>query len=225
MKEPAKATVDSAAHSPTSVSAVILHRVRDENTAEFLKWKRTIDDAALKNSKCIGAHLHAPVPGIQENWVSILEFNSHADLNEWMNSPEHETLVQQFKADLPDAEELAIHTVPLGLGAWFTAPSDNAPPGWKMALSVLFGLYPTVMLLTLWVAPFLRGLLLPVSMVISLALSVIILQWGVMPAVTALLGNWLKPTRVTGTSTSIMGAIAILLAIGAMVGAFSLINW
>jgi len=57
---------------------------------------------------------------------------------------------------------------------------------------VLLGLYPTVMLLSLFPGAYTQGLGLAVAMLIGNALSVAALQWGVMPVLNAVSAPWLK---------------------------------
>lgn len=215
----------TGANPNAAVSVVIVHRVPDEHTEQFLTWKKSIDGAAKDHPGCESVELHPPVPGVQDNWVSILVFKNNEMLDSWMNSPEHSQWMKQFQSSLPHAEEVSMHQVSGGFSGWFLHDGDKAPPGWKMALAVLFGLYPTVMFLALGVSPLLKSLSLPVSMVISLAMSVAILQWCVMPLVTYVLRNWLKPTRQIPTSRTILGLAAILVLLALMVVGFSQIQW
>jgi LPXTG-motif cell wall-anchored protein len=53
-------------------------------------------------------------------------------------------------------------------------------------------------------------------MLIGNALSVSILQWGVMPALTALLGRWLKTNASQNSILSIAGLCLLLLLLAAL---------
>ena len=59
-------------------------------------------------------------------------------------------------------------------------------------MTVFFGLYPTVMLLTIFVGPFTAWMGFSYSMLIGNALSVSILQWIVVPMLMVPLSRWLK---------------------------------
>jgi len=62
----------------------------------------------------------------------------------------------EWTAKLPaEIADFRLKTPPGGFGPWFAGLVDDGvpPPRWKMAVTVLFGLYPTVMLLTLFLAP------------------------------------------------------------------------
>ena len=89
--------------------------------------------------------------------------------------------------------DFRLKTLPAGFGAWFAGlvdgPEGTLPPSWKIALAVLFQLYPTVMVLTLFVTPHLSSLGLAVTMLIGNVLSVSILQWVLTPR----LNKWLGP--------------------------------
>ena len=91
----------------------------------------------------------------------------------------------------------------------------GAPPPWKMALVVVLGLYPTVMLLTLFPGPYLRPLGLAVSMLIGNALSVSILQWVVMPALNILSAPWLA---AQGESKRTLNRAGVAVIVGILIG-------
>ena len=84
------------------------------------------------------------------------------------------------------------------------------------AVSVLLGLYPTVMLLTLFVSPHLQGLNLAVSMLIGNILSVCILQWLVMPVLNPVLATWMRANDAPSRDRSLAGLALIVVALGAI---------
>jgi antibiotic biosynthesis monooxygenase (ABM) superfamily enzyme len=79
-----------------------------------------------------------------------------------------------------------------------------------MVLVVLLGLYPTVMLLTLFPGPYTQPLGLAVAMLIGNALSVSILQWGVMPVLSQAAASWLKANAAGQRAYSLAGLAVIL---------------
>ena len=83
-----------------------------------------------------------------------------------------------------------------------------------MVLTVLLGLYPTVMLLTIFVGPYTSRLGMAVSMLIGNALSVSSLQWLVMPVLTRMLAPWLEADarRARTLSYGGLALISVLLA-------------
>ena len=89
-------------------------------------------------------------------------------------------------------------------GSWFSFGGDGeiavSTPAWKSALSVLVGLYPTVVLLTLAISRLWPDAELWASLLLGNILSVSLLTWVVMPNVTRALRFWLveSPTRSAG---------------------------
>ena len=116
----------------------------------------------------------------------VIHFDGPETLQRWLDSPVRAEWVEKLRNEMGD---FRLKTLPTGFGAWFAGLVDESegglPPSWKMALSVLFALYPTVMVLTLFVMPHLSPLGLAVTMLISNVLSVSILQWAVTPCSTS----------------------------------------
>ncbi len=108
---------------------------------------------------------------------------------------------------------LALDQVRGGLTAWF-GPKDL--PGWKMVLTVLLGLFPTVMLITVAILPWLRSLPFPLALLVGNVLSVSMLQWVLMPRWNRWLGFWLQPTEQISPRDNLKGTVLIVGAIGAM---------
>jgi antibiotic biosynthesis monooxygenase (ABM) superfamily enzyme len=116
--------------------------------------------------------------------------------------------------------------VPSGFGAWFAGlTTDGTPlPHWKMALTVLVGLYPTVMLLSLFLTPHTARFGLAVSLLIGNMASVSILEWlGTPLVITPLLGRWLTANRKEDWSYSLLGLVLIVAALAVMTFLFTLI--
>ncbi len=64
---------------PAPVSAVISTRVKPGKEAEYLKWERKIAAAQSKAPGLQGYRFEPPVPGVQEDFVAILRFDSEAN--------------------------------------------------------------------------------------------------------------------------------------------------
>jgi antibiotic biosynthesis monooxygenase (ABM) superfamily enzyme len=198
----------------SGASSVIVHRVPPDNAGPFLEWQRGIAEAMTGFPGYQATDVYPPAEG-QQDWVVILHFARPDDLRNWLGSP----LRAEWLAKLPRAEaRFELKTLTGGFGAWFTGPfgrvAEPVPP-WKMALSVLLGLYPTVMLLTFFVGPLTSRLGTAAAMLIGNALSVSLLQWAVMPMLQGVLGPWLRPSRPRGHAVTI-GRTALIL--GQLIG-------
>jgi antibiotic biosynthesis monooxygenase (ABM) superfamily enzyme len=202
------------------VSSVIIHRVPSECTAAFLDWQRGISQAAEAFPGYRGTDLYPPAAGGLEDWVVIIHFDAAEELRCWIDSP----VRADWAAKLPGGlRDFRVKTLPSGFGPWFAKQFDDPeghPPSWKMALTVLLGLYPTVMLLSILVGPFLARLGMAASMVVGNALSVSILQWGVMPLLQPLLRPWLVVGAGTGRARSAAWLALILVVLAGQVTLF-----
>ncbi|QEH39031.1 hypothetical protein OJF2_76430 [Aquisphaera giovannonii] len=178
-------------------AAVAVQRVPPSARDAFLEWQREASRVAEGFAGYQGTDLFPPASGPGDEWVVVMRFDDEESLARWLDSPERGRLVEALRAKVGDFE---LRTVGDGFGPWFARrgrPEESEPASWKMALTVLLALYPTVMLLTILVGPLTSPLGLAGSMLIGNALSVSILQWVVMPRLTAGLAPWLRGGRTS----------------------------
>jgi antibiotic biosynthesis monooxygenase (ABM) superfamily enzyme len=199
-------------------SAVIIQRVPAGQGDWFLEWQRGVTAAAESFAGYRGTDVYPPAENRVDVWVVVLHFDEDRALQQWLNSPARAEWVNNLRAKVGDFE---LKELPGGFGPWFVKQADaaKAPPDWKMVVTVLLGLYPTVIFLTLFPGPFTQPLGFAVSMLIGNALSVALLQWVVMPPLTYVLGPWLRANGPSQKTLSYMGLVGImaLLAILALV--------
>jgi antibiotic biosynthesis monooxygenase (ABM) superfamily enzyme len=155
--------------------------------------------------------------------VPRLRGDDAAALRHWLDSPERAAWTAKLP---PEVADFRLKTFSGGFGPWFAGLVDaDAPlPRWKMALSVLLGLYPTVMLLVVLLAPHTQALGLAVSMLLSNVASCVILEWLGMPAVRFVLRPWLRASGNRSGTVTVVGTALILAALGAMAFLFSRIT-
>ena len=173
-------------------TAVVVQKVPAASVEWFMEWQSGITSAAEPFAGYRGTEVYPPSGGREGEWVAVVSFEDEASLRAWLDSPVRKGWVEKLQAHI-GAFDLKV--VPGGFGPWFSnclrGQGATPPPGWKMVLIVLLGLYPTVMLLTLFPGPYTQPLGMAVAMLIGNALSVSILQWVVMPVLNALSGPWL----------------------------------
>jgi antibiotic biosynthesis monooxygenase (ABM) superfamily enzyme len=199
-------------------TAIVVQRVPEEKIPQFLEWQRGATAAAQSFPGYERTEIFPPGAGGRNEWVALLHFTSKPALDAWLASPLRKERIDRLRRELGDFELRQFQ----GLGDWFRSADDRGgPPGWKMALVVVFGLYPTVMLLAIALAPVLAPLPFAVRMLLSNVLSVCILQWGVMPILSRCLGRWLSPRPHLSTGTSLLIFLGILLGLGGMVAFFT----
>jgi antibiotic biosynthesis monooxygenase (ABM) superfamily enzyme len=190
-------------------SAVVVQRVPPACADWFMEWQRGITGAAEDFPGYRDTDVYPPAEGQRDEWVVVLHFDDEPSLRRWLDSPARAEWVQKLRAKVGDFE---VKTLPGGFGPWFAGLArgpDHGPPSWKMALTVLLGLYPTVMLLAIFVGPYTNPLGMALAMLLSNALSVSILQWGVMPVLTTLLRPWLKAKA--GKKVVTFGGLGLIL--------------
>jgi antibiotic biosynthesis monooxygenase (ABM) superfamily enzyme len=202
------------------VTVVVSHPVNPSDEDAFLAWHERVADAERRFAGFRGAELFPPVTGIQEEWTALYRFDSDEHLDAWLESAERQRLLDEGKR----FKNFSLKRISAPFGSWF-APAGGegggeAPAQWKTALSVLVGLYPTVVLLTLAISELWKKAELWESLLIGNILSVSLLTWVVMPIVTRALRFWLEPDGGrAGARVNAMGALVsvVFLALAALV--------
>ena len=188
------------------VTALISCHVATEDEAGFQAWETRAFKVESQAKGFVGHRLERPVPGIQENWVIALSFDSDQNLEAWLNSSERAALLEQGRAYQND---LKIRKAAYGFDFW-SRPTGSPPPApmfvLKTNLLVLLVLYPTVFLWGYLVSnPFIdsKGAPFWLSLFIGNLFSTQLLGWYVVPWAFKMFGAWLDPkpsqkTNMTG---------------------------
>ncbi len=199
------------------VSTVVVQHVPAGRVDGFLACQRGFTEAAECFPGYRGTEIYPPADSRQEEWVVVIHFDDQESLHRWINSAVRAEWTRKL---VDEVGSFQLKTLPSGFGAWFaglvTGPEGEPPPSWKMAMTVLLGLYPTVMLLALVFGRHLSPLGMAVSMLISNMLSVSICQWVAMPLLTNVLGPWLHANAPEKRVLSYGGLGLILLVLGGL---------
>jgi len=182
---------------PAPVSAVISTRVKPGKEAEYRAWERRIAAAQSSAPGLQGYRFEPPIPGVQDDYVAILRFDSEANMQAWLDSPERKRLIDEAA---PLTEEFHTRLTRTGFEQWFRDECGAAAaplPVWKMDMVVLLLLYPIVFLWGVWVGtPLLADKLhLPFAVnlfignIFSVALTGFLVPW----TANNLLAWWLRP--------------------------------
>ena len=208
---------DDDGRAPAPVSAVISTRVKPGKETEYIAWERKIAAAQSKAPGLQGYRFEPPVPGVQDDFVAILRFDSEANMQAWLDSPERKRLVEEAA---PLTEEFHSRLTRTGFEQWFRddAGESAAPlPVWKMNMIVLLLLYPIVFLWGVCVGtPLLdKALHLPFAVnlfignIFSVGLTGFLVPW----TANHPLAWWLRPSNPKqATGVHLLGA-AIVCAI------------
>ncbi|MCJ2136563.1 antibiotic biosynthesis monooxygenase [Methylobacterium sp. J-026] len=218
---------DASAARTAPASAVISTRVKPGLEAEYLRWEQKIAAAQSKAPGLQGYRFEPAMPGVQEDFVAILRFDSEANLRAWMDSPARQALVAEAA---PLTAEFHARTVQSGFEQWFrdaTPAGAPAPAAWKMNMIVLLTLYPTVFLWGLLVGtPILNrtlGLDFPIALFIGNLFSVL-LTAQLVPWTAKRLGWWLSPPPERRARADLQGAGLLIAALAAMILVFRMLS-
>ena len=205
------------------VSAVVSTRVKPGKEAEYLLWEHKIAAAQSKAEGLQGYRFEPAVPGVQDDFVAILRFDSEANLNKWLGSPERKALVDEAA---PLTEEFHTRTVQAGFEQWFrdaANPDAPRPAVWKMDAIVLVLLYPTVFLWNVSIGfpvltdklhmPFAAALF--IGNIFSVGLTGLLV-----PRLANLLTWWLAPDAARRTQMNLLGGGLMLVVYAVLVFVF-----
>jgi antibiotic biosynthesis monooxygenase (ABM) superfamily enzyme len=199
---------------PSPVSAVISTRIKPGQEAAYRAWEQRIAAAQSKSPGFQGYRFEPPVPGVQDDWLAILRFDTEANLQAWLDSPVRHELLQEASAF---TEEFHARIARTGFDQWFpvSAAGASAPAAWKMNMLVLLMLYPVVFLFGAFVqTPYLTGragLPFAIALFIGNVVSVIILNYLV-PWSSNRFTWWLQPAGPSARRIEIAGT-ALLIAL------------
>ena len=211
---------------PAAACAVISTRVKSGAEAAYRIWEHKIARLHSTAKGCKGYRLEPPIPGVQDKWLVMQRFDSEANLDAWMNSPERLNLLREAE---PFIEELHSRIVRSGFEQWFEiADRGSRPSAWKMSMLVLLMLYPAVFLLNVVVQrPLLsdHGVPFWLALFVSNTGCVILLNWLV-PWASRRFRWWLGPRSSGKLRINLMGTALVIGLYGVCLLAFALYsNW
>jgi antibiotic biosynthesis monooxygenase (ABM) superfamily enzyme len=198
-------------------SAVVVHRVPESAGDWFMDWQRDVSTAAEAFEGYRGTDLYPPSVPSQNEWVAVLHFDDEKSLQRWLDSPERAARLRTLSERV---DKFDLKTLPGGFGPWFAGLTAAGPPGWKMVAVVLLGLYPTVMLLTIFVSPYVNPWGMAASMLVGNLLSVALLQYAVMPVLSKVFAPWINAKSPQRWTTQLGGLVVIAILLAALMLAF-----
>jgi uncharacterized protein len=203
---------DEAAQPADEVSAVISMEIKPGQEEAYRVWNQRITAAETQYPGFQGHRLNPPIPGVQDDWVSILTFDTEAHLDAWLNSPERQKLLDEATGFSAGVHARKVRT---GFDQWFRVAGAAHAPAWKQNMLVLLGLYPTVFLFGFFVgAPLISqqlGWPFWLTLFVSNIAGVVILNWLV-PWISHRFDWWLQPAGSETRQRTLLG-IAIVVAL------------
>lgn len=199
---------------PAPVSAVFSTRLKPGGEAAFRVWQQRVAAAQARAPGFQGYRFEPPIPGVQDDWLAILRFDSERNLQGWMDSPARQALLQDAEAF---TEAFHARLMRTGFDQWFASGAAGQQPvaAWKQNMVVLSLLYPVVFLFGLVVqTPVLMGWLgMPfwLALFVGNAVSVLLLS-KLVPWLGRRLDWWLHPTDPAGRRRTDLYGLALMLA-------------
>jgi antibiotic biosynthesis monooxygenase (ABM) superfamily enzyme len=214
---------DLSGRPEQEVSAIISAVIAPGHEESFRAWNQRITAAEAQYPGFVGHKLSPPLPGVQDDWVTILTFDSEANLDSWLKSPERQALLNESAAFTSGFQTRKVRS---GFEQWFSVPGGAPPPPvWKQNMLTLLALYPTVFLFGFFVGTPLFthqfGLPFYVALFLSNVASVLILTLLV-PWISGRFSWWLQPGGADTQRRNIIGAVVICVLYGLLILAFSL---
>lgn len=203
------------------VSAIIVQKIAPEKTNAFLTWQQEITNATKAFAGYERTEVFPPIAEIQDEWVTIVHFQSNEALDKWLKSDTRAALNGRFNEEFG---EFDLRKVASGLGFWFAAGTSGGPPGWKMVLTVLFALYPSVVLVSVAVLPLLKGWSFAEKMLLANLMTVSMLQYLIMPVLRKYLAWWHAPPEGKERNYTVAGTALLIVLLGAMALVFNTLN-
>ena len=204
---------------------VFLHSVVPGKEAEFIDMQSELTRSISTFPGYEGTAVF-PADSRGQQWMSVLRFRRAEQLTGWMQSRERQSALPRLRGGLShDFAELA-RSAPFGSTIRIADGETRITPAWKTAMLVLLCLYPTVILLSKSLSPALGkvGVSPSVSIFAGNVVSIVALQWILVPAISRPFRRWLDPIDGAPTQISVAGAAAITVAYAVLVALFLLVG-
>lgn len=202
---------DGAISDPL-VTVMVTNRVADDQVESFLAWRKQMAEAESHYPGFRGSEVFRPIEGVQDEWTTIYRFDTAAHLDAWLTSTQRRKLLAGAQFG-----DFTLRTIDESFGNWFTFEGSTASPpsNFKTSIAVWFGLYPTVVLLTLLTAPLNMPFWL--SMLVGNLVSSLVMSYVTMPYYgTRVLRWWLNPSPSAPQPATNLKGLALVLAINGL---------
>jgi len=189
------------------ITEVIITEVDPQKERHFRNWMAKIHQIEAKFPGFRGTYVQSPSNSLGKNWITLLQFDTLANLEYWLESEERAEILRESASLITSLER---HRVVSSYAGWFSSIAKNGqlPPVWKQTMIVLLVLFPLVMFELKYLSPLLKGINPSVGTFVLNALSVTLLAWPMMPLALRFLSWWSSPS--VSKSVSFWGTALIL---------------
>jgi antibiotic biosynthesis monooxygenase (ABM) superfamily enzyme len=201
------------------------HTVAPGRADEFTAAEARLAAVSVQFSGFEGCCTFAPAAGGEA--FAVLRFRTERQLETWLESPERSEALGPLRESLTREFSLVSSTTTFGSTVRTENGHTAVTPRWKTAMLILLVLYPTVMLLSRFLGPILDNVGAPpwLAMWLSQVVSVVALQWALMPLAGQWFRRWLDPIDGAGTRISVVGAGVLVVGYLATLAMFAAVQW
>ena len=181
------------------VTLIVKHRVKAGFEVPYEAWLRNIVKVAAQNVGHLGVDVVRGKHAGLDTYTSVLRFCSTEAMQNWLDSPQRQELVNEAAPMLADGDQTEVNPVN---EFWFSpqAEAGTPPPRWKQAVVTLLVILPHTLLVPLLWGPLLQLNALLSNYVVATFLITLTIVLSVvyifMPMATRLFAPWLSPATL-----------------------------
>jgi len=181
------------------VTLIVKHRVKAGFEVPYAAWLRNIVKVAAQSVGHLGVDVVRGKNAGLDTYTCVLRFCSTEAMQNWLDSPQRQALVEEAAPMLADGDQTEVNPVN---EFWFSpqAEAGTPPPRWKQSVVTLLVILPHTLLVPLLWGPLLRlntflsnYVVATFLITLTIVLSVVYLF---MPMATRLFAPWLSPAAL-----------------------------
>ncbi|MCP5052887.1 MAG: antibiotic biosynthesis monooxygenase [bacterium] len=177
------------------VTLIISKQIRPGRIKEYEEWVKGINQAVKQFEGFLGVDVIRPRDPVHQEYVTIVRFNRYKNLKQWQDSSTCREWLEKSR-HLVIAESYRRHAS--GVELWFTLPPNmpqkpQQPKYYKKVLLGILAVYPLLLLMNIFVRPYLKDLPYLLGLFISVLAVSALMAYPLLPLLTRLLDFWLYP--------------------------------
>ncbi|WP_413705178.1 antibiotic biosynthesis monooxygenase [Pseudomonas sp. Pseusp16] len=181
------------------VTLIVKHRVKAGFEVPYAAWLRNIVKVAAQSDGHLGVDVVRGKNAGLDTYTCVLRFCSTEAMQNWLDSPQRQALVDEAAQMLADGDQTEVNPVN---EFWFSpqAEAGTPPPRWKQAVVTLLVILPHTLLVPLLWGPLLKLNIFLSNYVVATFLITLTIVVSVvylfMPMATRLFAPWLSPAAL-----------------------------
>jgi len=189
-------SIDLTYATGRSVTVAVETHVKEGGEKAYFACEGKYQAAQAQKPGYRGTYVQPPTNSKAGIWTTLIQFDSQDVMTQWFSSEERKNLVS---ATQEHVKLIHFRNVETSFPGWFKTETDEEkePANWKIALLILLGLYPCVMLFIKFGMPFLQNVPFAVANFVGNTITVALTTWLTMPLFIKFFQSWLFPNENT----------------------------